>query len=474
MKPLIIYYHVYFGDFTKIIVQTQINKLIVSGLYSASEKIVISVAGGGQGDHEWISKIANHFKKMELVFHEGKADEKQTLLLLSAEAKQRDAYFLYLHTKGVTNWSFNVNGWREMMEYYSVHLWKDQVEKLDSGYDVVGIYLMADNQNPNPYLANGAWHPTDVPPHFSGGIWWSKSEYINRLNNTLLDNNEAEFIRFGAEFWISSAEQKNLFCPHYYQHYNDPYFYDHNITTYINDASITNTFIEETKKTDKTLHCVHADYFHQAFPKAPVPLVEPIQEQSRELIEIMQKNNTYGFNSPGGTDKDTFHSYTGAYEFLLSPYKNREIDLLEIGVQYGGSSLLWHDYLPQAKLVLVDMYNSMHPSISERMIDGRWNYYIADAYIDETVSIIMQKHPKGFDVALDDGPHTLETQILFIQKYLPYMKPGGIMIIEDIQSQEDLKALFESVPDKLKNNVRIIDLRSIKGRYDDLMFVLHI
>jgi hypothetical protein len=53
------------------------------------------------------------------------------------------------------------------------------------------------------------------------------------------------------------------------------------------------------------------------------------------------------------------------------------------------------------------------------------------------------------------------------------MRSGGVMIIEDIQSQEDLNVLFETVPDELKYNARVIDLRSIKGRYDDLMFILH-
>jgi hypothetical protein len=54
------------------------------------------------------------------------------------------------------------------------------------------------------------------------------------------------------------------------------------------------------------------------------------------------------------------------------------------------------------------------------------------------------------------------------------MKKGGVMIIEDIQDVGYVNILLESVPVFLRPNVRIIDLRSVKGRWDDLMFVLHI
>ena len=204
------------------------------------------------------------------------------------------------------------------------------------------------------------------------------------------------------------------------------------------------------------------------------PLQSSIMDHGATLSEMLTKNNTQGFEVPGGTDKDTVHAYTGAYEFLLEPYRSREINLLEIGVQFGGSSLLWHDYLQNAKLALVDIEPSINYSIIHRMMPDRFKYYVCDGYTDESVSKILADFPGGFDVAIDDGPHTLESQILFIQKYLPHMKPGGVMIIEDIQTQEDLNALLDTVPADLRKNARVIDIRSVKGRYDDLMFILHI
>jgi len=190
------------------------------------------------------------------------------------------------------------------------------------------------------------------------------------------------------------------------------------------------------------------------------------------IVEILEAHDVHGFEKLGGTDKGTIHSYTDAYERLLAPYKGKSINLLEVGVQYGGSSLLWHDYLPESKLALVDVWDQVNPKIFESMDSSRYKFYVADAYTDETAATIQQEWADGFDVAIDDGPHTLNSQILFIQRYLPQVKEGGILIIEDIQDYSHMEILRTITPDEYKNNIEIVDLRRIKQRYDDLMFVI--
>lgn len=196
-----------------------------------------------------------------------------------------------------------------------------------------------------------------------------------------------------------------------------------------------------------------------------------IKAESEEIINILESYDLNGFEKIGGTDKGTLHSYTGAYEFLLSPYRDREVRLLEVGVQYGGSSLLWHDYLPKSRLSLVDVANQVGPNIFSRMDESRYRLYIADAYADSTVKEVAED-AKGFDVMIDDGPHSLQSQILFINKYLPYLNEGGILIIEDIQDFSDCEILRISTPAEYRDNIEIIDLRHIKGRYDDVLFVI--
>jgi hypothetical protein len=48
------------------------------------------------------------------------------------------------------------------------------------------------------------------------------------------------------------------------------------------------------------------------------------------------------------TDKNTVHSYLDLYERLLKSKKKTALNVLEIGVHFGGSIKLWHDYFENA------------------------------------------------------------------------------------------------------------------------------
>ena len=196
-------------------------------------------------------------------------------------------------------------------------------------------------------------------------------------------------------------------------------------------------------------------------------------QESKKLIEILERHNLNGFEKPGGTDKATWHSYTGVYEHIMTPYKDRDsVDLLEIGVQLGGSSLLWQEFLGNANLYLVDIADSRHPSVIERMNHARSNFYQIDAYSDSSRNLLLNACPTGFDIIIDDGPHSLESQILCIKNFFSVLKPGGVMIIEDLQSFDWVYELKQYVPIEYREKIEVFDLRGIKGRHDDIMFVI--
>jgi len=62
--------------------------------------------------------------------------------------------------------------------------------------------------------------------------------------------------------------------------------------------------------------------------------------------------------------------------------------------------------------------------------------------------------------------------IRFICLYFPLVVDGGILIIEDVQDITWLDILKQHVPEQYKNNVSYYDLRDIKNRYDDIVFVV--
>ena len=53
------------------------------------------------------------------------------------------------------------------------------------------------------------------------------------------------------------------------------------------------------------------------------------------------------------------------------------------------------------------------------------------------------------------------------------MADDGILIIEDVQSWAWVDILKNAVPDHLKQFVKVYDLRSVKGRYDDIVFTIN-
>ena len=55
------------------------------------------------------------------------------------------------------------------------------------------------------------------------------------------------------------------------------------------------------------------------------------------------------------TDKNTTHSYIPLYEKLLSNKRLTAKNVLEIGVNEGGSIKLWHDYFTNATIYGLDI-----------------------------------------------------------------------------------------------------------------------
>jgi hypothetical protein len=62
---------------------------------------------------------------------------------------------------------------------------------------------------------------------------------------------------------------------------------------------------------------------------------------------------------------------------------------------------------------------------------------------------------------------------LCIKTYIHKLNKDGILIIEDIQKEVSAENLYNYVKENHKNyNVKIVDLRKHKNRYDDLILVI--
>lgn len=163
------------------------------------------------------------------------------------------------------------------------------------------------------------------------------------------------------------------------------------------------------------------------------------------------------------TDKETGHCYLSKVYQDLFVDKKESRKILEIGVYNYGSILLWKDYFENAKIYGIDTVKSEHPLIE----DDRFIFVNQDAYLENTLSLLGD----NFDIIIDDGPHTLSSMIFTVKNYTNLLSKNGILIIEDIQSYDWFNKLIENIPDK-KFKHKIIDLRSIKNRHDDMLLLI--
>jgi hypothetical protein len=130
-----------------------------------------------------------------------------------------------------------------------------------------------------------------------------------------------------------------------------------------------------------------------------------------------------------GTDKSSsHHDYLSFYEIFFAPLREEKITILEVGVYTGASLKTWEDYFPNATIVGVDITPGC-----KRFERGRTRIVLADqSNIEELTSLAIEHGP--FDLIIEDGSHMCEHQITSLRTLFPFVKPNGIYIVEDLQT----------------------------------------
>ena len=134
--------------------------------------------------------------------------------------------------------------------------------------------------------------------------------------------------------------------------------------------------------------------------------------------------------SKAGTDKgSSFHNYTKVYSKWLSSLKDEPIKFLEIGIYLGDSVKFWESYFSQAELHFMDIDLQRPLYHSERS-----QYHLIDQENHQQLVDFASVHQGNFDVILDDGGHTMHQQLVSFLALFPFVKNGGMYIIEDLHT----------------------------------------
>ena len=169
-----------------------------------------------------------------------------------------------------------------------------------------------------------------------------------------------------------------------------------------------------------------------------VPEMIDRELQDGSLTNLSDLATAYG--SDKGPKKNR---YTELYQMLFSPFREKEINFLEMGLLIGGpeqgfdqdrstldcpSIRMWLEFFKNAKIHGLDV------SDFSWFDHDRFSFFRCDMDKRENISSTTSEMP-GMDIVLDDASHASHHQQYAFLEIFPKLKSGGLYVIEDLRWQ---------------------------------------
>lgn len=160
-----------------------------------------------------------------------------------------------------------------------------------------------------------------------------------------------------------------------------------------------------------------------------------------------------------GADKSPFnpyshrHPYTPFYSMLFESRRNQPLRFCEIGVAGGASVHMWANYFPNGELFFFDRDMNFLRNAREFGYPHT-RFHPMDVSDADSINEGFAEQLTGgsLDVILDDSSHDLGHQKILIPEALKFLKPGGILLIEDVFRSipnEEYYSILEPIKDQL-------------------------
>jgi demethylmacrocin O-methyltransferase len=113
---------------------------------------------------------------------------------------------------------------------------------------------------------------------------------------------------------------------------------------------------------------------------------------------------------------------------MFAPFREHATSVLEIGVDQGASLRMWRNYFVRATVygLDIDPLVKIHETPRTRI-------FIGDQGDPQVLGEVGAAGP--FDIIIEDGSHIPDHQIRTFISLFPHLKPGGLYVCEDIQTQ---------------------------------------
>lgn len=138
-----------------------------------------------------------------------------------------------------------------------------------------------------------------------------------------------------------------------------------------------------------------------------------------------------------GTDKHGHHNYCEHYAKHFNSFRHEGIIFLEMGIggyKYpgrGGAGLkMWRDYFTKASVIGIDFYDKGQINFSDV---APLHVYKCSQEDETQLKSIFERHGTP-SIIVDDASHNNKLTIESFNILFPLLLPGGIYVIEDIES----------------------------------------
>ena len=200
---------------------------------------------------------------------------------------------------------------------------------------------------------------------------------------------------------------------------------------------------------------------------------------SSELCEIGKKYDTDKSSQRRNvTDIRHCHPYTLFYDGIFKNKKDEPLKIAELGILHGASILMWKEYFPNAEIYGFDYDTNLLNNFKKNFNNDRVTLSNIDVTNKDSIVKAFSNFNILFDIIIEDTTHKFEDQIKVIENTYQFLKPGGILIVEDIFKSYHENAYINRLTPILKEfqDYYFIELdhvnRNSTGWNNDKLFVL--
>jgi len=152
----------------------------------------------------------------------------------------------------------------------------------------------------------------------------------------------------------------------------------------------------------------------------------------------------------GPAENTHCHPYSLFYHYLFSDVRETPLNFCEIGIAEGKSLLMWEEYFPKSQIYGFEKGASWLANWATNHSDReRIHVNFMDVRYDSEIITPLQNTGTLFDCIIDDSSHFFFDMVRIIKCSLQFLKPGGMIIIEDIRKAFDEAWFYSELKDIL-------------------------